>query len=101
MTKMADTPIYGKNPLNSSSPEPEGRWHWGLVYSIGDMGPTKFFHMTLLTSRSNLLHTEFKWEKIEKNGLMKTVEAKALFLLGWDRKIRPSRSPFVITRQAS
>ena len=25
MTKMAATPIYGKNPLNSSSPEPEGR----------------------------------------------------------------------------
>ena len=24
MTKMAATPIYGKNPLKSSSPEPEG-----------------------------------------------------------------------------
>ena len=24
MTKMADIPIYGKNPLKSSSPEPEG-----------------------------------------------------------------------------
>ena len=25
MTKMAATPIYGKNPLKISSPEPEGR----------------------------------------------------------------------------
>ena len=25
MTKMATTPIYGKNPLKSSSPEPGGR----------------------------------------------------------------------------
>ena len=25
MTKMAAMPIYGKNPLKSSSPEPEGR----------------------------------------------------------------------------
>ena len=25
MTKMTATPIYGKNPLKSSSPEPEGR----------------------------------------------------------------------------
>ena len=25
MTKIAATPIYGKNPLKSSSPEPEGR----------------------------------------------------------------------------
>ena len=25
MTKMAATPIYGKNPLKSSSPEPEGQ----------------------------------------------------------------------------
>ena len=24
MTKMATTPLYGKNPLKSSSPEPEG-----------------------------------------------------------------------------
>ena len=24
MTKMAATPIYGKSPLKSSSPEPEG-----------------------------------------------------------------------------
>ena len=39
MTKMADMPIYGKNPLKSSSPEPEidglGTWYvtfgmWGL-----------------------------------------------------------------------
>ena len=48
MTKMAATPIYGKNPLKTSSPEPEGRWPWGLVCSIGDVGPTKFVQMMIL-----------------------------------------------------
>ena len=41
MTKM--TVIYGKkNHLKYSSPEPVGRWHWNVVCSIGDVGPTKF-----------------------------------------------------------
>ena len=26
ITKMTATPIYGKTPLKSSSPEPEGQW---------------------------------------------------------------------------
>ena len=34
MTKMASSPIYGKNLQNSPS-EPSGRWPWNLVYSIG------------------------------------------------------------------
>ena len=42
LTKMADMPIYGKNPLKSSSPEPEGRWPWDLVYYILDVWSTKF-----------------------------------------------------------
>ena len=42
MTKMAAMPIYGKNPLKSSSPESKGQWPWGLACSIGDMGPIKF-----------------------------------------------------------
>ena len=42
MTKMAAMPIYGKNPLKSSSPEPKGQWPCGLVCSIGDIGPMKF-----------------------------------------------------------
>ena len=41
LTKMAATPIYGKNLLNSSSPETEGGCPWDLVCSIGDVEPTK------------------------------------------------------------
>ena len=41
MTKMAQMPIYAKQPLKSSSPEQKGQWPWGLC-SIGDMGPIKF-----------------------------------------------------------
>ena len=42
MTKMATTPIYGKN---SSSLEPKGYWLLDLVCSIGDVGPTNFAQM--------------------------------------------------------
>ena len=38
MTKLAATPIYGKNP-SKSSPEPKGQWPCGLVCSIGAFGP--------------------------------------------------------------
>ena len=38
--------LYGKNPLKISSPEPKGEWPWGLVCSIGDMGPIKFEKIT-------------------------------------------------------
>ena len=31
MTKMADIPMYGKNPLKSSA-EPEGRWPLDMGY---------------------------------------------------------------------
>ena len=48
MTKMANMPIYGKNPLKTSSPEPEGWLPWDLVWSIGDVGPTKFVQMMIL-----------------------------------------------------
>ena len=40
MTKMTAAPKYGKTILKSSS-ESEGLWHWDLVCSIGDVGPTK------------------------------------------------------------
>ena len=33
MTRMAATPIYGKNPSKSSSPEPEGRFHETVDFS--------------------------------------------------------------------
>ena len=48
MTKMAATPIYGKNLLKSSSQESEGQRPWDLVCSIGDVGPTKFVQMMIL-----------------------------------------------------
>ena len=37
MIKMAAMPIYVK-----PSSELKGQWPWGLVCSIGDMGPPKF-----------------------------------------------------------
>ena len=40
MTKMAATPIYGKNPSKYSSPEPAGRFPRNLVCSIGDSCPS-------------------------------------------------------------
>ena len=40
MTKMATTPIYGKNLKESSSPEPAGRFPLNLVCSIGDSCPS-------------------------------------------------------------
>ena len=39
MTKMADMPKYGKNPLKSS-PKPAGQLLLNLIYSIWDSGPT-------------------------------------------------------------
>ena len=47
MTIMADMPIYGKTPLKSSQ-EPEGPWPWDLVFSITDIGPTKFVKTMIL-----------------------------------------------------
>ena len=40
MTKMAGTPIYGKNLEKSSSPEPAGRFPRNSVCSIGDSCPS-------------------------------------------------------------
>ena len=40
MTKMAATPIYGKNPSKSSSPEPAGRFSRNLVCTIGYSSPS-------------------------------------------------------------
>ena len=69
MTKMAATPIYGKNPLKIFFSRTSRPVTWDLVCSIGDVGPTKFVQMmnprltlTYLTSRSNLLPNAFKWD---------------------------------------
>ena len=40
MTKMAATPIYGRNPSKSSFPEPAGRFSRNLVCSIRDSSPS-------------------------------------------------------------
>ena len=45
MTKMATTPIYGKNSLNIFFSGTKGHWLLGLVCSIGDVGPTNFAQM--------------------------------------------------------
>ena len=47
MTKMAATPIYGKNLKKSSPPEPKGRWPWKLVCSIECSSTTSVQMMTL------------------------------------------------------
>ena len=41
-------PYMVKTLQKSSSPEPEGRWPWDLVCSIGVVGPTKFVQMMIL-----------------------------------------------------
>ena len=41
-------PNMVKTFQKSSSPEPEGRWPWDLVCSIGVVGPTKFVQMMIL-----------------------------------------------------
>ena len=46
---LAATPIYGKNPFKSSSQEPDGQCPLDLVCSIGDVGPTKFVQMMILS----------------------------------------------------
>ena len=45
MTKMAATPINGKNYLNIFSLEPKHQWPWDLLCSIDDVVPTKFAQM--------------------------------------------------------
>ena len=73
MTKMAATPIYGKNSLKSSSQDPEGRWPWELVCSIGNVRLTQVssnddprLTITYLTSRSNLLPKHLNGDDFEK-----------------------------------
>ena len=56
MTKMATTPIYGKNPLKVFFSGTKGQWHWDLVCSIGDVGPTRFAQMI------NLLYGKVKFD---------------------------------------
>ena len=48
MAKMTATPIFSETCLKSSFPEAEGRCHWDLVCSIGDVGPTKLVQIIIL-----------------------------------------------------
>ena len=45
MTKMATTPVYGKNPLNILFCGTKRPMAWDLVCIIGDVGPTRFAQM--------------------------------------------------------
>ena len=48
MTKMADTPIYGKNLLKAFFSSTRRLMAWYLVCNILDVGPTKFVQMMIL-----------------------------------------------------
>ena len=61
-------PYMVKTLYKSSSPEPEGRWPWDLVCSIGGVGPTKF------------VPNPFKWDFFWKVDFLNTVEAKVIIL---------------------
>ena len=69
ITKMAATPIYGKNPiknllLQNQKADDLGTWY----VAFGVLGLSSLFKndprltLTYLTSRSNLLPIAFKWE---------------------------------------
>ena len=86
MTKMTAMPIYGKTPLKIFF-KPEGRWPWDLVCSIGDMGPTKFVQMMILswpwpTNRQGKIcfQMHLNWIFFMKSWFMNTVEAKVIIL---------------------
>ena len=87
LTKMADMPIYGKNPLKIFSSRTRrlmtlglGMKHFGCwayqVWSNDDPRLT----LTYLTSRSNSLLIAFKFEIFRKVDFLNTVEAKVIIL---------------------
>ena len=87
MTKMAATPIFGKNLLKiffSRTRRPVtlrlGTLHWGYgAYQVCSNDDPRLT-LTYLTSRSNLLPNAFKWEIILKSDFLNTVEAKVIIL---------------------
>ena len=84
MTKMAATPIYGKNPskIFSRTGRPIftklGMWHRGrnpiIVCSNDDPGVT----LTYFTARSNLVTLAFLWEKVKTVDFSETIAASDL-----------------------
>ena len=70
LTKMAATPIYGKNPSKIFFSRTRwtmtlglGMYYWGCgAYQVCSNDDPRLT-LTYLTSRSNLLPNAFKWEK--------------------------------------
>ena len=78
MTEMVLMPIYGKNPLKISSPEPRNIGPWNLVFCICDSRPTKVIQMMILIWQLTFLgkgHSySFLWEKYWKVHFSRTTE---------------------------
>ena len=87
MTKMATTPIYGKNLLKiflSRTRRPVtlriGMQHWDCgAYQVCSNDDPKMT-LTYLTSRSNLLPNAFEWEMFWKVDYLNTAETKVIIL---------------------
>ena len=80
MTKIAATPIYGKNSSKSSSPEPKSQWPCGLVCSIGPVivcsNDDPRLTLTYFTARSNFVSYAFIWGKLLESHLMEETYSK-------------------------
>ena len=61
----------------------------------------KWRHHVAFQRIQDFLEVFFTFFQYKKRYLMVSEKKNPLFVWGWDRKIRPSRSLFVITRQAS
>ena len=91
MTKMATTPICGKNLKKSSSLEPRGRWPWNLVCSIRCSSTTKFFQMMSLgwpwpiLLQGQIWSHAFVWEKCKTVDFSETIVVYDLQLATDDR----------------
>ena len=87
MTKMAATPIYGKNPLKVIFSRTKrlmtfglGMWYWGCgAYQVCSNDDPRLT-LTYFASRSNSLPNAFKWELFGKVDFLNTVEAKVNIL---------------------
>ena len=82
MTKMAATPIYGKNPskIFSRTKGPMtlwlGMWHWGLGPIIVCSNDDPRLTLTYFTARSNLVSYAFIWGKLLESHLMEETYSK-------------------------
>ena len=82
MTKMAATPIYGKNPSKiffsgTGGPIPTklGMWHRGLQPVIVCSNNDPRVTVTYFTARSNLVTYAFLWEKVKTVDFSETIAA--------------------------